>query len=380
MSGTLPTGVSLSTGGALSGAPSETGTFNFTVKATDANGCTGTQSYAVNIQPPVGCPAVNSLNPASGIVGSSVTISGANLSGVTSVKFANNVAAAITSISDSQIVVTVPAGAVSGALTISKTGCADVQTNSFTVVVTGFVISGAIVYAVQPRPVAGVVMRAANSSGLARTDISDGSGQYALRGLATSVYTVTPAKTGGMNGISAFDAARAAQHDARVIQLIGDQRAAADVNGDGDVTSADALFILRYVVGLSDASDVGQWRFDPPNVPYAVDKDFVNQNYRARLLGEVTGNWTPGGNLAIRSVEVLRNGSVVVRGQGFQPGLSLLVTFTMGGELRLGKPQLQEMTAESFTARLRAEGGELLVLRVINPDGQSSPSFVLKVE
>jgi 6-phosphogluconolactonase (cycloisomerase 2 family) len=47
--GALPGGLMLSSGGALSGTPNAAGAFNFTVAATDANGCAGTRSYTVNI-------------------------------------------------------------------------------------------------------------------------------------------------------------------------------------------------------------------------------------------------------------------------------------------------------------------------------------------
>ncbi|PWU19130.1 MAG: hypothetical protein C5B50_07310 [Verrucomicrobia bacterium] len=44
-SSTLPTGLTLSSGGVLSGTPTQPGTFNILVQATDANSCTGSQSY-----------------------------------------------------------------------------------------------------------------------------------------------------------------------------------------------------------------------------------------------------------------------------------------------------------------------------------------------
>ncbi len=47
--GSLPTGLSLSSGGVLSGTPSSSGNFSFTITATDAQGCTGSQTYAVSI-------------------------------------------------------------------------------------------------------------------------------------------------------------------------------------------------------------------------------------------------------------------------------------------------------------------------------------------
>lgn len=46
--GALPPGLNLSASGALSGAPTQTGSFPFTVTAT-ANGCTGTRAYSVTV-------------------------------------------------------------------------------------------------------------------------------------------------------------------------------------------------------------------------------------------------------------------------------------------------------------------------------------------
>jgi hypothetical protein len=48
-SGTLPTGLALSTSGQLSGTPTAPGSSTFTVQANDANGNTGTRSYTLVI-------------------------------------------------------------------------------------------------------------------------------------------------------------------------------------------------------------------------------------------------------------------------------------------------------------------------------------------
>jgi len=130
--GALPAGMTLSSTGNLSGTPTATGTFSFTVKVTDAN-CMGMQAYTLTINPPLLCPTVNNINPTSGVAGASVTITGTNFTGVTAVKFSNNVTAAFNVVNDTTLTTTVPAGAVTGALTISKPGCADVQTGTFTI-------------------------------------------------------------------------------------------------------------------------------------------------------------------------------------------------------------------------------------------------------
>lgn len=59
VSGALPPGIALSSAGNLSGTPTTAGNYNFTVKATDGFGFTGTQAYTLN----VGSPTIN-ISPA----------------------------------------------------------------------------------------------------------------------------------------------------------------------------------------------------------------------------------------------------------------------------------------------------------------------------
>ena len=65
-SGSLPTGLTLSSGGTLSGTPSAYGSFSFTVTATDSASVTGNQSYTLTIAPATvnisGTPSVATLN------------------------------------------------------------------------------------------------------------------------------------------------------------------------------------------------------------------------------------------------------------------------------------------------------------------------------
>ncbi len=52
--GALPPGLSLSGAGVVSGTPTATGTFNFTVTVMDASGCSGSQAYSITIDCPIG--------------------------------------------------------------------------------------------------------------------------------------------------------------------------------------------------------------------------------------------------------------------------------------------------------------------------------------
>ncbi len=58
--GTLPTGLTLSAAGVLSGTATQTGSFPITVKVTDGNGCTGIGSTYTLV---IGCQTINVTNP-----------------------------------------------------------------------------------------------------------------------------------------------------------------------------------------------------------------------------------------------------------------------------------------------------------------------------
>ncbi len=59
--GALPNGLTLTGGGLLSGTPTVNGTFNFTIRATDANNCFGERAYTLLLNPP--CTTIT-VNPA----------------------------------------------------------------------------------------------------------------------------------------------------------------------------------------------------------------------------------------------------------------------------------------------------------------------------
>ena len=158
-------------------------------------------------------------------------------------------------------------------------------------------ISGNIAYANTPanqpaRFLAGVTLAAAGTPpGAAATDAS---GNYNLANLGNDAYTVTPSKTGEINGISSLDASRIQQHLVGITTLNSNQLVAADVNNSGTVTSLDASRIQQYLVGLQSANIIGQWKFLPANRQYApLTGSVTGENYQGVLVGEVSGNWMP---------------------------------------------------------------------------------------
>jgi len=123
---------------------------------------------------------------------------------------------------------------------------------------------------------------------------------------------VTPSKSGGVNGINSFDAARVAQHVAGPPNpaLNANQLLVADVSNNNSVTSFDAGMIAKFVAGPPySAPGIGvtaTWKFLPASKNYAsVTTSITGEDYSALLMGEVSGNWT---NSAARPPDNTVNG------------------------------------------------------------------------
>jgi hypothetical protein len=120
----LPTGLTLATDGTLSGAPLVPGTFSFTIVATDANNCTGSKLYSLQI----GCPTIT-LNPATLPGGTAGTAYSQTL---TATPAGGNYSFAVTAGSLPAGLTLTAAGLLSGTPTAAGTF-------NFTVTATGFV-------------------------------------------------------------------------------------------------------------------------------------------------------------------------------------------------------------------------------------------------
>jgi uncharacterized repeat protein (TIGR03803 family) len=92
----------------------------------------GTQSDGTLYSLSTGLSSFARTVPASGAVGSAVTVLGGNLTGVTSVTF-NGTEAAYTIVSDTEITATVPSGATTGKVTVSKPGSSLISNVVFTI-------------------------------------------------------------------------------------------------------------------------------------------------------------------------------------------------------------------------------------------------------
>jgi outer membrane protein assembly factor BamB len=118
-------------------------------------------------------PSVSSFTPASGPVGTTVTISGSHLSGATAVRVDNTAVASFTVLSDTQITAVVAAGTTTGLIGVTTAGGTATSANAFRVIPPDFALSA-----------------------------SPGTATVALG--KSGAYTVTVAPTGGFNGAVAL--------------------------------------------------------------------------------------------------------------------------------------------------------------------------------
>ena len=157
------------------------------------------------------------------------------------------------------------------------------------------------------KPVPGVSLDAATASIL--QTLTDSSGNYVLGGFVPGPYTMTPSRTAqpcldAPDGIFANDAALISRHVVGLITLTDDQLIAAKVTGDltSEVSSLDAAFIAKRIVGNCNVNNhSGQWVFSPSSTvhPQGVNIS-LTENYKAYMLGDVTGDWDAAGESRVQ--------------------------------------------------------------------------------
>lgn len=182
-------------------------------------------------------------------------------------------------------------------------------------------ISGRIGYYVGDRPVANATV--ALIAGTTSATTTDENGDFAFQSAHPAVQTLQPNKNGDFNiAVTALDATWILQFISGTRDFSDDQVLAADVTGDGTISTLDATRILQFQSGTRLRFEVAEkcssdWAFRPnplliPNqtlvqpdpsgiecvngaieygpmfTPPATGQDFV-----AILYGDTTGNWMP---------------------------------------------------------------------------------------
>lgn len=177
--------------------------------------------------------------------------------------------------------------------------CADFTDDGSVTIISGNV-TGNISYGIDTaKPVASASLNAPGPPAVNAT--TDGCGDYVMSGFGPGSQTVTPSKSGDVNGITTFDAALIAQNVVGIVNppytpFNPARMAAADVSNDNFVNSFDAALIAQWIVLVPNPGITGTWRFTDPSTTYTnVEASTVNTDYLARLMGEVSGDWVPSG-------------------------------------------------------------------------------------
>ncbi len=189
----------------------------------------------------------------------------------------------------------------STALTISSAalndGAMSCTTSNGTFTVSGYYsVSGTVNY-FTTGPVPGTTLKLTGSGSFSTVSGTDGT--FTIADIPTGAYTLTPSKADDVGAITAYDASLILQKAAGTLSLTANQMTAADVNRNGSVSSMDASYVLEKSVELLEVPFPGAgvvWRFVPAERSYSLlNADQTGQNFTAVLLGDVSGNWQPGG-------------------------------------------------------------------------------------
>ena len=131
---------------------------------------------------------------------------------------------------------------------------------------------------------------------------TDADGEYSIQEVVTDDYTMTATKNDDVNGITAFDATMVLRSSVGLESFDILQTIAADVNSDGVVNSMDAAQILQFVAGIRVLPFEGTgviWKFNPEEYSYIdIEQNMFNQDLKAILVGDVTGNYSPSSDTA----------------------------------------------------------------------------------
>jgi PKD repeat protein/subtilisin family serine protease len=267
------------------------------------------------------------------------------------------------------------AGVYTVTLTVSGLGGSDTETKVEYITVYLLDISGAVRFWQDAAGVPGVLLTLEGDH--VYTGTTDTAGAYTVTGVLAGDYTLTPSKSDGVNGITAYDASFVLQHAAGLITLTGHQAIAAEVSNNGGITSMDASYILQKAVDLIALPFPGAsvvWDFDPTSRSYTnLSSDQTGQDFTAVLLGDVSGNWSAGVGQAL--AQLASTASLTLPNLYAEPGERITVTLDIaldqaevyGADIAVSYDQAVAL-ADSVSAGDAAEG--FMTASNLDPPGQ----------
>ncbi|MHB1463263.1 MAG: IPT/TIG domain-containing protein [Armatimonadota bacterium] len=303
-------------------------------------------------------PIIDSFAPTSGKVGQTVTITGTNFYGATSVKF-NGTATTFTIDSDSYITTKVPSGATTGTISVATPSIKATSANIFTVyylpTISSFDPDGGVVG--QTINITGTNFAGATSVEFNGTPASS----YTIKSATTLLATVPDgATTGPITVVSPFYRGSSAKDFviyetlgiAGTIDVWGQERQVAGIrNGYVAATARD-----QYIAGLDIYGSVSVWGSDGlSNVPSPNNGFTAIDTYNGRIVGlKRDGSivcWGNNGGLSSLLIVPKPNTdfTAVAAGQGHTVGLKNDRSVVCWGDNSLGQLNIP-VPNQDFTA------------------------------
>lgn len=129
-----------------------------------------------------------------------------------------------------------------------------------------------------------------NSNTIIDSSITDAGGNYIFTNKSAGIYLVSPYCTRLWGGANATDALFILRYTVGLSAFTSIQQKAADVNGDGRINSTDALIVARRSIGQISSFSVGDWVFDNTNI--TISESNTVQNIYALCTGDVNGSYS----------------------------------------------------------------------------------------
>ncbi|MBK7393835.1 MAG: hypothetical protein IPI64_11155 [Chloracidobacterium sp.] len=176
----------------------------------------------------------------------------------------------------------------------------DIGNTTITDTITTGTLTGTVTNIIASQPVPDVTVTATGTP--VRTGTTALNGTYSISGFGAGTYSFSAAKTKQLcsiadNGITADDAALISQYVVNLHSFTDDQKLAAHVSTvTSSISSLDAALIAQKVVDNCHPNNrSGQWVFNSGSlVPSVMNTDRVD-NFSTYLMGDVDGDWLPGG-------------------------------------------------------------------------------------
>ncbi|MEI6184763.1 MAG: dockerin type I domain-containing protein, partial [Bacteroidota bacterium] len=257
---------------------------------------------------------ITSFSPVAAGFGVIVTIKGYKFTGVTAVSFGGSSAVSFTVLNDSTITAKLGNGAT-GAVSITySSGTATLP--GFTYISTLISIAGKVI---NPSAAGYKSITGATISITGGSNVQSIAGEYKIYNLNNGSYTIKATKNNDINktnGVTTLDIALVQSHVLGKSLLNSPYKIiAADVNGDGKVSTLDIVYMKRLILGIDTTftkavtGEKRLWTFVDSSLQFtdvtnpfpikdsikfiALNTSKTNQTFIGCKLGDVNWDWNP---------------------------------------------------------------------------------------